>query len=316
MLASESDRRLLELLFRIPPKLLHSLADKYQIAIPDDITEYGLPDFLMQELSSDQRSDVLSNYAYAGKVVCHYLTTGTKRKVPSVTALQSAISGISEEPEIFDRPQPRKPLLEYAEMDDQNGLLRARFKYFRSIQSIYDQETKIAKSVFPIYYCTVVVRPDRSLAEIRVSDRDMVRPLAYRAMALLKLPSLFPLDLYTERFVRHFLEWVDSLNNARFAFGEAEDISSISLSAKRSVDLRTTSRFKEFFGEGYLRGGHVTIERDAGQIKFRVFFRDTRVTFTSFSSEQDILFVANALEQISEGREFRGPATILDRFFA
>lgn len=132
---------------------------------------------------------------------------------------------------------------------------------------------------------------------------------------MVNLPSLFSLDLYTESFVNRFLDWVFSLNNARLTFPDAQELSSISLSARRFVDLRTTPKFKELFKEGYLRGGHVTIQRKDDEVRFRIFFRDARVTFTSFASEQDIKFVADSLEEISEGREFRGPTNILDKYF-
>jgi len=151
---------------------------------------------------------------------------------------------------------------------------------------------------------------------VRVSHRSMVKPVAFRTMGMMKLPTVFRLNLYTEAFVKSFLIWIASLNNARFTFGEEEDLGSISLSAKKTIDLRKTEKFKELFDEGYLRGGHVTIRHGSDLINFRIFFHDTRVTFTSFANEEEITFVADALEKIAQGREFRGPKTILDKFFA
>lgn len=310
--ATHTDSRLRALLGRMPPKILHVLSDLYHIAIPEDVSQYALPDYLVQELGPTQKAEIMSNYAYAGRAVCSFL--GAKRKTDPLKELVSACENFPSRPEKIERPEPEVPLFDYYDIDEENESIRIRFRYFHELQSIYDQETRTVREQFPLYYGTVVVRPGRRLVEVRASSRRIVRPMVYRTMAAMKLSSIFRLDLYTEKFVPRFLEWINSLNNARLIFPEALDLSTISLSARRTVDLRTTQRFKELLREGYLRGAHVTIMRKEGPINFRIFFRDTRVTFTSFANEHDIQFVADGLEKISEGREFRGPTSILDKY--
>lgn len=105
MISSQLNDRLRELLLRMSPKLVHFLAEKYQIAIPDDVTEYALPAFLVDELSSDEKSELLSDYAYGGRVICHYLTTGGRRRTPSMAELMSAIPTLPTMPDAFDTPR-------------------------------------------------------------------------------------------------------------------------------------------------------------------------------------------------------------------
>jgi len=298
----------------MPPKLLHVLIEKYQVAVPDSVNEFGLPEFLIQELSANQLEEILCDYGYAGKAVCHYLILN--ETIPSIVELELASKKFPPQPEKVDHPEQDSPLFEYGETDVRNSLFRVRFSYFHDTQTVYDPDTSLIKQWFSVYNGTMVLRPGKRLIEVRASHRPIVRQIAYRAMATMKLPSMSRLNLYTEKFVQSFLQWINSLNNARLTFSAEDELSAISLSAKRAVDLRTTDKFKEYFHDGYLRGAHVTIGKpEEHQINFRIFFRDTRVTFTSFANENEISLVADGLERISGGGEFRGPRKILEQFF-
>jgi len=100
---SNDDRRLQRLLVKFPPKSLQTLANRYQVTIPGDITEYGLPDYLVQELTDSEKADILSNYAYAGRVVCHYL--GVKKNTDAFDQLRLACTHFPTSPEKPDLPR-------------------------------------------------------------------------------------------------------------------------------------------------------------------------------------------------------------------
>lgn len=172
----EEGRRLRTVLRRMPPKLLHVLCEKYEVVTPDDITEYTLPDFIVQELSQAQRIDLLSCYAYAGRVVCNYLVA--KKKLDPFDALVSTLGAIPTSPEKMDNPEQDTPLFEYSEIDEVNNLIRLRFRYFREVHSIYDPETSSVKDLYPLYGGTVIVRPNRRLLEVRASHREAARRMA------------------------------------------------------------------------------------------------------------------------------------------
>jgi len=310
----QSYNRLLELITRMSLKMRRQIADKYRIEIPEDVEEYRLPEFLTQRLSEGEKSELLSDYYYAARAVTHFLTLGIRRRTPSMEELVSAAESLPAT-ESLDPSRQDKPIFSYHDVDVKNKLIRLRFQYFHGLQRFFDPDTKTIKSVVPVKEGTVVIRPERTLFEARVTDRDMAMPIAFLAIKLMKLPVVFPLDLYSEKSVTRFLDWIDSLHNARFDYTEKEDISTISLSARGMTDLRGTTKFKQLFREGRLRGGHVTIQRGDHEINFRIFFRNTRVSFTSFSDEEDILLVAQALEDITEGKEFLGPRKLLEQYF-
>jgi hypothetical protein len=263
--------RLRGVFLKMPPKLLHVLAEKYQIAIPDDVTELTLPEYLLQELSDENKVEIYSNYGYAGRVVCRFF--GAKTKNPSLEELQSTCMTLPIEPDKAEILRPNTPFLEYHEIDENNQLVRLRFKYLHESQSVYDSETQTTKEWFPLHHGTAVIRPQKGIVEIRVTDRRMAMPIVTMVMKYLKLPYLYRLNLYTERCIARFLQWIKTLNNARFTFGAAEDLSSVSISAKEHSDLRTNPKFKEYFDLGFLRGGHATIQRNYHHVNFRIFFR-------------------------------------------
>lgn len=296
----------------MPVTTLYKVARSLDVIIPAEVATYELPDHIIQEATEKDKQRLRSEYAYAGNVLCYFFRL--KRIVPRWQVLRDRISNLPEE-----KP-PEKiyegvPYLEYVEMDELTTSLRIRYKYFKGKTLLYDPQTKQSRENLITHYATAIVRPETLLFEVRASHRRIAKDISYRVASLLSLGSPFTLDLYDLNSIQRFLDWIVSLNNARFEFGEDQEVSSISISAKRKIDLRGTTKFQELYRQGILRGGHATIERDRNTINFRIFFRDGRAYFTSFCSEDDIHFVVQALEKISLGTQFYAPEQILERYF-
>lgn len=307
------DDRLRRLLLKMPSKILYKIAESLDISVPTDISSYELPDYIVQESNIEQRQRLLSQYAYAGNVLCHYFYL--KRRTPSYAELVERLANLSVKAEVPEQIFENTPYFEYAEEDETTHSIRIRYRYFRGTTLLYDPETRKSKENLITHFVSALVRPERHLIEVRASHRPVVRDVSYRVASLLSLGSPFTLNLYDLDRIQSFLDWIVSLNNARFEFGESEDVSSISISAKRRVDLRNTQKFQEYYAQGILRGGHATIAKEHESINFRIFFRDGRVYFTSFSSEDDIIMVVDALEKISLGIKFYAPEQILENYF-
>jgi hypothetical protein len=296
----------------MPVESIYKVAKSLQIVVPTDIPTYELPDYLIQEALEKDKERVLSEYAYAGNALCYYFRL--KKHVAGWQTLLEKSSAIADG-RLPKNIYEGEPYLEYVETDELTKSIRIRFIYFKGKALLFDPQSRKTKEHLITHHGTAIVRPLSSLFEVRASHRRVAKKISYNVAGILSLGSAFSLDLYSFKTIQRFLRWIVSLNNARFEFGESEEVSAISISAKSQIDLRKTKTFQELYGQGVLRGGHATIERDRNTVNFRIFFRDGRVYFTSFSSEDDILFIAQALEKISLGTDIYAPERILDSYF-
>jgi hypothetical protein len=115
---------------------------------------------------------------------------------------------------------------------------------------------------------------------------------------------------------KKFIDWITSLNSATIELPLSEVSGSLIISARKGLDLRTAKRYQEELEHGRLRHGHVTIKHNDSIINFHIYFKECHKKYTLFSSEEDIEYVVNALEKISEGYEFAKPEKMLMEFFS
>lgn len=297
----------------MPYHQVYKLIQEYNIEVPIELPTHQLPEFLYEELDPNMRRAIIADYRDAGKVLCYFFTLS--KKTPSLQDLRrnpTLFLSLKSESEIFENT----PYFRNVEAHEQTGTLRVRFNYYKGRTQLFDKETQTLKEYFNVYPGVVIFRPNKRLVEVRAKHRTVSRIAANRCAIALKIDPLYPLNLYGEEYIRRFLKWIYSLNNARFEFDVRQALSSLSMSARGRTDLRKLQEFRKYLREGKLRGGHATIITEENRkIRFRIFFRDCRVYFTSFSKEGDIEIVADALEKITEGYEFETPIKTIEEYF-
>jgi hypothetical protein len=192
---------------------------------------------------------------------------------------------------------------------------RIRFHYYKGKTYLLEEETKTIKEYRKAFYGVAIFRPNKKLIEVRAKHRDIARKVAQRSAAALGIPIPTTLDFRKQDCITRFLEWIRSLNNARIEFPIREAKSSLIISARSGIDLKKLKEFKDALENGKLRGGHATVERKRGeQLNFRIFFRDCRIYYTSFCTEDDIDFITDAIEKITEGHKFVVPKGLLEKY--
>jgi hypothetical protein len=296
----------------MPAVMVYQLVRDYDIDVPFDLHLSELPEFLFDELDAKAREQIIDDYGDAGKALCYFFSFD--EKIPSLEQLmkrKNAIislkrEGTFENIPYFDKIQIHEP----------TKSLRIRFHYYKGRTSVFDKETQTLKEFLPFFPGVVIFRPATKLVEVRAKFRSISRSAVTNSSIALGLKAPYSLNLHKEVFIQRFLNWINSLNNARFEFDVRQALSSISLSARRRVDLRRVPEFKKYLEEGILKGGHATIlTEEKRKIQFRIFFRDCRVYFTSFSNEGDIGILGEALEKIVEGYRFETPDKLLEDWF-
>jgi len=310
---SESEAQtFLRIIREMPASMVYRLVDYYDIDVPFELHLSELPGLLFDELDANARKEIIVDYGDAGKALCYFFSFDEKtpsfdqllKKKRAIVSLKK--EGTFENVPYFDRIEVHEP----------TKSLRVRFHYYKGRTHLFDKETQTLKEYLPFYPGVVIFRPGRKLVEVRAKLRSMSRTAVTHASIPLGLKAPYSLDLHKEVFIQRFLDWINSLNNARFEFDVRQVLSSISMSARRRVDLREVPAFKKYLREGSLRGGHATIiTEDERKIKFRIFFRDCRVYFTLFSNEKDIGIIGEALEKIVEGDRFDTPDRLLEDYF-
>lgn len=299
---------------RMPLSLVHKLADKNNVDIPFDISDpFRISNILLDELSDKTIEEVLERYGDAGKPSSYFfICKGKTSPLEMLTKRSNEI--ISLEPE--SKTWEHYPYFEEVKVHNLTKTFRIRFHYFKGAYTYLDVETGTIREHRLVYPGVVIYRPQRSILEIRTKHRSIARKVANRTAAYLGLQSFYSLNLLEEKYIKKFIDWIHSLNNARIELPIIEATGSLILTARRGKDLRTLKRFHDELRRGRLRGGHVTIEReDERQINFNVYFRGCHLWFTSFCEESDIEFVVDALEKIMEGYEFGVPERLLTEFF-
>jgi hypothetical protein len=308
-------RMFLRTIERMPPQLMQKIAEENDVDLPFELSSPSeLSEFLLKELSDDVKENIINTYGDAGSVLSYFFTSGDN--IPILKQLKEKSIGIyslKEQSETLEDV----PYFDQVEIHKATQTLRVRFHYYKGKTYLLDEETKTIKEFRRAFYGVVIYRPEKKLLEVRTKHLDLARKAAQRTASALGIEDLpVCLDFRKQDYIKRFLDWIRSLNNARIEFPIREAKSSLIISARSGIDLRKLKEFQTYLEHGMLRGGHATIEKEKGkQINFRIFFRDCRTFFTSFCTEDDIQFVVDAIEKITEGFKFAVPDKMLEQFF-
>jgi len=311
-LSETEAQKFLRIIREMPANLVHELIEHYDIDVPLELPMDELPAFLLDELDASARKEIIDNYGDAGKTLCYFFTFDDQTPVlDELIKKKNVIVSLKTEG-VFENV----PYFEKVEIHEPTRSLRVRFHYYKGRTQLFDAETQRLKEYLYHLPGVIIFRPNRRLVEVRAKYRSISRIAAARASAVLGLKAPYSLNLHKEEYIQRFLNWINSLNNARFEFDVRQVLSSLSMSARGRIDLRRVGEFRKYLREGKLRGGHATIiTEEKRKIKFRIFFRNCRVYFTSFSNEEDIEKIAEALEKIVEGYRFETPNKLLEDYF-
>jgi len=296
----------------MPPPTSHGVANYYNVEIPAETKLYELPTFLFESLDSKARKEVIEDFRDAGKPICHFF--GFDKKCTTLDKLteKSHVLLQQEREEVF----PGVPYFYESGVHHLTDSFRVRFHYYGRGFPVFDPDAQKMKQYYPISTGVVIFHPNRRLVEVRAKNRSVSKHSAISSSVILGLEDPHPMNLNKEEYIRRFLQWINSLNNAKFEFDVRRFLSIISMSSRGRTDLRRTDDFKKYLKEGNLRGGHATITTEEGQqIRFRIFFRDCHATFTKFCSEISIGIVVDALERIFEGLRIESPDKLIEDWF-
>lgn len=306
--------RLRGTLKKIPMPMLHRIAEAYEVEIPFDAPDiYTVISSFVDELSLEAKKEILSRYGDAGRASSFVFKS--REKTPSIqTAFQKARALLEIEPE--SQFWEHYPYIDEVEVDHATHTLRIRFHYLLGSIALIDEKTGRAKEHRRHWNGVVVYRPKSSILEVRIKHRSMSRRMSARIPAYLGLEPFVSVNLMDATMNKRFIDWITSLNSATIELPISEISGSLIITARKGMDLRTARRYREELKYGRLRHGHVTIERNKEhKVNFHIYFRDCHKKYTLFSSEEDIGYVINALEKISEGYMFAKPEKILTEFF-
>jgi hypothetical protein len=291
-------------------EMLSTIASKYEIDIPMEMDFYEATQFLFDELSDEEKNEIVGNYGDAGKPVSHFFVCDSS--IPDLVTLRNASRAIFYPQEEERAGLEHFPYFGNVVFHEGTNTLRIRFDYIKGVYSFFDEETNSIRELRRTFSGVMVFRPNSSLLEVRAKHASMARKVVVRTARMNLQPS-FALSLKEEVYINRFLDWIYSLNNARIDLPRSDSRSSITIIARHGRDLRKINEFQGDLKRGILRGGHVTIERQKGIfVKFNIFFKPCHLYFTSFSTNEDIEFVASAMEKIVEGYRFARPEKLLD----
>jgi hypothetical protein len=294
--------------------LIYKIAEGNDIDIPFELgSPSELSEILLKELPNYVILDIVDKYGDAGNVLSYYFTFGDRiRQLEDLKKESIKIRSLKEESDVLEDV----PYFDEVKVHPTTQTLRVRFHYYKGRTFLLDEETKTIRQFRKAFYGVVIFRPDRKLVEVRAKHMDLARKAAQRTTTVLGMEVPVTLDFRKQECIRRFLDWIRSLNNARIEFPIREAKSSLIINARSGIDLKKLQEFRDALEHGKLRGGHATVEKNKGEeINFRIFFRDCRVYFTSFSTETDIDFVTDAIEKIAGGYKFVIPKGLLEKFF-
>lgn len=262
-------RRLLEM----PMHMLYKFADIYDVEIPFDAEDnYTIVKSFLDDLSLEGKKELLSQYGDAGKVSSYIFIS--REKTPPIQNVYSkarALLEIESESRFFEK----YPYFDEVEIDDLTHTLRIRFHYLLGSVSLIDEETGISKEHRRSWRGVVVYRPESRFLEIRTKYRSMARRLSARIPAYLGLEPFYSFNLMDAEMNMRFVDWISSLNSATIELPISGVSGSLTITARKGLDLRTAKRYHEELKYGRLRQGHVTIEPEKDHnINFHIYFRD------------------------------------------
>lgn len=312
---SEKDTfRLRNTLMVMPIQVLYLLADKYGVEIPfESVGIHAIVDSFLDELSLEAKKEILSQYGDAGRVSSFVFVT--KENVPEIQSAlpkAKALLDIKPESELWES----YPYYDEVEIDHATRTLRIRFHYLLGVFSYIDESTRTPKVYRHYWRGVVVYRPNRKILEIRVKHRSMATKMSARIPTYLGLEPFYSINLMDERLNKKFVDWISSLNSATIELPLSDISGSIIITARKGMDLRTAEKYHQELKHGRLRHGHVTIRPDDDhKINFHIYFRNCHIKYTLLTSETDIEYVINALENISEGSMVEKAEKLLTEYF-
>jgi hypothetical protein len=306
--------RVIERAYHVSPRLVYNIAEQNEVDLPYDLgSPLELSEYLLKELPSYAIFDLIDKYGDAGNVLSYFFTFGDKiLPVEDLKKRFIQVRSLKEDSDVLE------DIAYFDEVDvhPSTQTVRVRFHYYKGRTFLLDEETKTIRQYRRAFYGVVIFRPNKRLVEVRAKHRDLARKAAQKVTTTLGMEVPVTLDFRKQEYIQKFLDWIRSLNNARIEFPIKEAKSSLIINARSGIDLKQLKEFKDALEHGKLRGGHATVERNKGEeINFRIFFRDCRVYFTSFSTETDIDFVTDAIEKITGGYKFVIPKGLLEKFF-
>ncbi|RLI42251.1 hypothetical protein DRO69_10605 [Candidatus Bathyarchaeota archaeon] len=299
----------------MPVPMLHTLANRYEIEVPFDAPDiYTIIESFLDELSLKDKKVILSQYGDAGRV-SSFIFVSREKTPPIQTVFRKTKALLDYKPESL--LWEHYPYIDDVMVDHITRSLRIRFHYLYGSVLLIDEKTGRPKEHRREWRGVVIYRPKSRILEVRTKYRSMARKMSVRIPAYLGLEPFVTLNLMDEKMNRKFVDWITSLNSATIELPISEVSGSLRITARKGMDLRTAKRYHEELKYGRLRHGHVTIERNKGhKVNFHIYFRDCHKKYTLFTSEEDIEYVVNALEKISEGYVFAKPEKILTEYFS
>ncbi len=301
--------RLKKVLRDMPHHGIYELATEYQVKIPFEANDiYSSIEGLIKALNPSQQLQLLKRYGDAGKRSTYLFYC--KEKIPSPFQIYNKANDLTHIKHGSERLE-NYPYFYQAENDNENDALKLRFHYFQDSIMIVDDNNN-EHEVHPKHFGVAIYRKDSHILEVRTKHRTMADKIATNTPVQLGLAPFPSIDLMDEELVEAFVDWVRSLNSANIELYKTEEVAgSVHITARKGMDLKTTTKLSKELQDGQLQGGHVTIGHGEKKVNFRINFRDCHVTYTLFASEPDIDHVVKAIEKIMEGHTFDKQTEIL-----
>ena len=292
---------------------LYQLANEYQVEIPIDALDiFAMVDAFVDGLPSRFQQELLRKYGDAGRRSTYVYIS--KAKTPPVRQMyQNALKllRIKNESPIWQD----YPYYENVELEVSNNALKIRFHYLHGVVVTLDEKGNQKEERLK-FSGVAVYRQESRLLEVRAKHKMISDKIATNTSTQLSLPAYETINLMDEKLIKLFVDWINSLNSANIELATNDLIAgSLRITARKGMDLKTASKFAEELKNGQLIGGHVTIDHENTIINFRINFRDCHITYTLFTSEDQISYVLDAIEKIMEGYKFERPKRMLHEFF-
>jgi hypothetical protein len=291
--------RLKKVLRDMPIQGVYRLATEYNVQIPFEARDANSSiEGLIKALKPNQQLQLLKRYGDAGRRSTYLYFC--REIIPSPFQIYNKANDLL----FLKHGSPRLenyPYYDQVENDNENDALRLRFHYFQDSIMIVD-ENNVEHEVHPKHFGVAIYRKDSHILEIRAKHKTMADKIAKNNPVQLGLNVPFAsIDIMDEKLADPFVDWV-SLNSANIELYKTEEVAgSLHITARKGMDLKTTAKLSRELQDGQLQGCHVTIKHGDTQVNFRINFRDCHITYTLFTSEQDITYVAKEIEKIVGG---------------
>lgn len=305
--------RLRRKFMEMPSHMLQNIAENYEIDVSSEKNDaFKISNNIINGLDPEQQKEVLMKYGDAGRVSTFVYKS--RKKIPSIELLYPKARELIE---TDSEPIEYYPYVDEVEIDFNTKTLKIRFYYLHGYTRYIDRETGKLIEQRNYWDGVVLLRSDSTIMEIRAKHGSMANRIAEKISVYLGLPPFEAFSLKDEKINNKFVNWITSLNSATIEMSTKDEHASIIITANKDIDLRTGKKYHQELKNGTLQAGHVTIKRDEknNKINFHAYFRDCHLKFTLFTSEENIRYVIDAIEKISEGYNFGRHEKILTEFF-